>query len=368
MPAGASTAPIEQIIDDARNGRMFVLMDDVRSNSGDLVLAAQMVTPDAVNFMAAHGRGLICLALTEKRVKELALPMIARRNKDDDLDEFAVSIEAREGISTGISAADRAQTIAVAIDASRPRDAIVSPGHVFPVVARDGGVLIRAGHTEAAVDIARLAGLNPSAVICKILNDEGALASKQEIGALAKAYHLKVGTVRDLIEFRRRNDHLMERRAELNFRSKWGGEWKAITYGNKLNGEEIVAIIKGNIVPEQTTLVRMHTMSVFIDVFAEDCDRSGLLQRSMVRIAEEGRGIVILINKPVQNIATRFITLRRERKGLGTPELEALRDYGAGAQILTELGVQDIILLSNTKHSLVGLDGYGLSIVGQEKV
>lgn len=365
----AAVASVEEIIDEARNGRMFILIDDEqRENEGDLIIPAQMATPDAINFMATHGRGLICLALTRDRIEQLGLPLMSASNRTRHETAFAVSIEARDGVTTGISAADRARTIAVAIDASKGAEMIVTPGHVFPLVARDGGVLVRAGHTEAAVDIARLAGLNASSVICEIMNDDGTMARRDDLAAFGQQHGIKIGTIRDLIAFRRRNDHLMERRAEMAFTSLWGGEWRAITFRNKLSGDELVALVKGTIRSDVPTLVRMHTMSMFIDVFCEDTPRNGLLARAMQAIAEEGAGIVIVINKPVQDPTTQFMTLRREGKGLGTPELEALRDYGSGAQILTELGVQNMTLLTNTEHTLVGLEGYGLSIVGKRSI
>ncbi len=361
--------PIEEIIEEARNGRMFILVDDEdRENEGDLIIPAQMATPDAINFMATHGRGLICLALAKARVDALGLNLMSRSNGTRHETAFTVSIEAREGVTTGISAADRARTISVAIDAGKGPEHITTPGHVFPLVAREGGVLVRAGHTEAAVDVARLAGLNPSGVICEIMKDDGTMARMDDLTAFARMHNLKIGTIRDLIAYRRRHDHLVERRQEMPFTSRWGGEWKAITFYNKATGEETVALVKGAVDPDQPTLVRMHTMSLFVDVFGEDNERSGLLSTAMTMIAEAGSGVLVLINKPVRGIISRFIELRAQGKQAGAPEVEELRDYGVGAQILAELGVQDMILLSNTQHSLVGLDGYGLSIVGTRAI
>ncbi len=361
--------PIEEIIEEARNGRMFILVDDEdRENEGDLIIPAQMATPDAINFMATHGRGLICLAMTRSRVDQLGLDLMSRSNGTRHETAFTVSIEAREGVTTGISAHDRARTIAVAIDAGKSRDDIVTPGHVFPLVARDGGVLVRAGHTEAAVDVARLAGLNPAGVICEIMKDDGTMARMDDLVAFARLHKLKMGTIRDLIAYRRQHDHLVEKRAEMTFTSRWGGDWKAITFFNKATGDETMALVKGHIDPGQPTLVRMHTMSMFVDVFGETNERSGLLSRSMEMIAAEGRGVLVLINKPMQGIVTRFMALRAAGKSAGDPQVEELRDYGVGAQILAELGVHDMVLLSNTHHSLVGLDGYGLSIVGERAI
>jgi 3,4-dihydroxy 2-butanone 4-phosphate synthase / GTP cyclohydrolase II len=359
----------EEIIDEARNGRMFILVDDEdRENEGDLVIPAQMATPDAINFMARHGRGLICLALSKTRVNQLGLDLMSRNNGTRHETAFTVSIEAREGVTTGISAADRARTISVAIDGTKGKDDIVTPGHVFPLVARDGGVLVRAGHTEAAVDVARLAGLNPSGVICEIMKDDGTMARLDDLIAFAQLHNLKIGTIRDLIAYRRRHDHLVERRAEMQFSSRWGGDWKAITFVNKVTGDELIALQKGRVDPAKPTLVRMHTMSMFVDVFGEESERAGLLSRSMEVIGQSGAGVIVVINKPMKGIVSRFMQLRAEGKSAGAPEVEELRDYGIGAQILAELGVHDMVLLTNTHHTLVGLEGYGLSIVGEQPI
>ena len=359
----------EEIIDEARNGRMFILVDDEdRENEGDLVIPAQMATPEKINFMAKHGRGLICLALTKARVDQLGLDLMSRHNGTRHETAFTVSIEARDGVTTGISVADRARTVAVAIDAGKARDEIVTPGHVFPLVARDGGVLVRAGHTEAAVDVSRLAGLNPSGVICEIMNEDGTMSRLDDLVAFAQLHNLKIGTIRDLIAYRRRHDHLVEKRAEMAFDSRWGGTWRAITYYNKATGDEQVALVKGRIDPDQPTLVRMHTLSFFVDAFGEESERSGLLSRSMEMIAEAGSGVIVVINRRVADGVTRFIRARAQGKGAGAPEVEELRDYGVGAQILAELGVQDMVLLTNTHHALVGLEGYGLSIVDERSI
>ena len=361
--------PIEEIIEEARNGRMYILVDDEdRENEGDLIIPAQMATPDAINFMATHGRGLICLTLTKARTDQLGLAPMAQDNRESMQTAFTVSIEAKEGVTTGISAADRARTVSVAVDATKGPADIVSPGHIFPLTARDGGVLVRAGHTEAAVDISRLAGLNPSGVICEIMKDDGTMARMDDLVAFARMHNLKMGTIRDLIAYRRKHDHLVEKRAELKFISKWGGDWTAMTFFNKATAQETMALVKGRIDPDKATLVRMHTMSMFVDVFGEEHERAGLLSNSMQAIADEGCGVIVVINKPMQGMVSRFIQLRAEGKGAGAPEVEELRDYGGGAQILTELGVHDMILLTNTHHTLVGLDGYGLSIVGERPI
>ena len=366
---GPVLAPIEDIIDEARNGRMFILVDDEdRENEGDLIIPAQMATPQAINFMATHGRGLICLALAKARVDQLGLQLMSRQNGTRHETAFTVSIEARDGVTTGISAADRARTIAVAIDASKGSEHIVTPGHVFPLVAREGGVLVRTGHTEAAVDVSRLAGLNPSGVICEIMSEDGTMMRMDELIGFARTHRLKIGTIRDLIAYRRAHDHLVEKRAELTFTSRFGGDWTAMTFFNKATGEETAALVKGRIDPAKPTLVRMHTMSMFVDVFGEVNERQGLLSRSMELIAEAGSGVIVVINRRVPDALTRFIGLRKDGKSAGAPEIEALRDYGGGAQILSELGVQDMILLTNTHHTLVGLEGYGLSIVGERAI
>jgi 3,4-dihydroxy 2-butanone 4-phosphate synthase / GTP cyclohydrolase II len=361
--------PIEEIIEEARNGRMFILVDDEdRENEGDLIIPAQMATPDAINFMATHGRGLICLTLTKARVEQLGLDLMSRANGTRHETAFTTSIEAREGVTTGISAADRARTVSVAIDASKGREDIVTPGHVFPLIARDGGVLVRAGHTEAAVDISRLAGLNPSGVICEIMKDDGTMARMDDLVSFARLHSLKMGTIRDLIAYRRKHDHLVEKRAELRFTSQWGGEWTATTFFNKATGEESIALVKGKVDPAKPTLVRMHTLSAFIDIFGEVSQRSGLLSCSMQAIAEEGSGVIVVINRALTGMVSKFMAARAAGQGAGSPMLEELRDYGVGAQILTELGVQDMVLLTNTHHTLVGLDGYGLSIVGERPI
>ena len=366
---GTALASAEEIINEARNGRMFILVDDEdRENEGDLVIPAQMATPDAINFMATHGRGLICLALTQTRVEQLGLNLMSAHNGTRHQTAFTVSIEAREGVTTGISAADRARTVAVAIDAGKGLQDIVTPGHVFPLVARDGGVLVRTGHTEAAVDVARLAGLNPSGVICEIMNDDGSMARLSDLIPFAQKHRLKIGTIRDLIAYRRRNDHLIERRTEASFTSRWGGEWRAISFYNRATGTEQVALQKGHVSPDQPTMVRMHQISFFTDIFAEESPRARLLQRSMEAIANEGSGIVVLINSPEPDRYSRMLRARSEGGRSDAREMDELRDYGGGAQILSELGVHDMILLTNSHHNLIALDGYDLAVVEERPI
>ncbi|MBA2935426.1 3,4-dihydroxy-2-butanone-4-phosphate synthase [Sphingomonas sp. CGMCC 1.13654] len=355
----AFLSPTEEIIDEARNGRMFILVDDEdRENEGDLVIPAQMATPAAINFMATHGKGLICLALGKERVDQLGLNLMSRNNGTRHETAFTVSIEARDGVTTGISAGDRARTVAVAIDASKGPEHIVTPGHVFPLIAKPGGVLVRAGHTEAAVDVSRLAGLNPSGVICEIMKEDGTMARLDDLVAFAQRHGLKIGTIRDLIAYRRRHDHNVERVAEAKFESEWGGEWTAITFRNKAIDTETLVLVKGRIDPGQPTLVRMHALGLFSDALGMTNSRSGLLGRAMEAIAAEGAGVVVLLDA-----RAKLSQITRLIGGEKLPDMNELRDYGVGAQILAELGIHDMVLLTNSHHTLVALDGYGLNIV-----
>jgi 3,4-dihydroxy 2-butanone 4-phosphate synthase/GTP cyclohydrolase II len=358
----------EEIIEEARNGRMFILVDDEgRENEGDLIIPAQMATPEAINFMAKYGRGLICLAMTAERIKQLGLPLMARRNESRHETAFTVSIEAREGITTGISAPDRAHTVAVAVDPSKGAGDIVSPGHVFPLVARDGGVLVRTGHTEAAVDIARLAGLNPAGVICEIMKDDGTMARRDDLIAFAQHHGLKIATIADLIAYRRHNDHIVERTVETSFTSRFGGEFNMAIYVNRVSYAEHVALWKGD--PQsgdEPPLVRMHALNVLDDVLGDETGgKAGELQHSMEIIGREGRGVVVLIREPSPKSLSETL---RARIGEPTKASGELRDYGVGAQILLDLGVRRMILLSNTQHTVVGLEGYGLEIIDQRPI
>ncbi|MEQ8356816.1 MAG: 3,4-dihydroxy-2-butanone-4-phosphate synthase [Kiloniellaceae bacterium] len=360
-------SPIEEVIEEARNGRMFILVDDEsRENEGDLVIPAQMATPDAINFMARYGRGLICLAMTRERIEELGLPLMASKNESRHQTAFTVSIEAREGITTGISAPDRARTVATAIDPTTGAEDITTPGHVFPLLAREGGVLVRTGHTEAAVDLARLAGLNPSGVICEIMNDDGTMARRDDLIAFAQRHGLKVATIADLISYRRRYDHFVERRLESRFTSRYGGEFNMAIFVNTLNYAEHVALWKGDIAGGEPVPVRMHAMSVLDDVLGDTSSgKAGDLQQAMRMIGEAGRGVVVLIREPSADALSASL---QSRLG-GQPKAGGdLRDYGVGAQILLDLGVRDMVLLSNTKRTIVGLEGYGLRVVGQRAI
>ena len=360
-------SPIEEIIEEARNGRMFILVDDEsRENEGDLVIPAQMATPDAINFMARYGRGLICLALTRERIEELGLPLMASKNESRHQTAFTVSIEAREGVTTGISAPDRARTVAVAIDPSKAAEDIATPGHIFPLLARDGGVLVRTGHTEAAVDLARLAGLNPSGVICEIMNDDGTMARRDDLIAFAQRHGLKVATIADLISYRRRHDNFVERRLDSKFSSRYGGEFNMAIFVNTLNYAEHVALWKGDIAGDEPVLVRMHAINVLDDVLGDSSSgKAGDLQQAMRMIGEAGRGVVVLIREPSADALSTSLESRLD----GAQKADGqLRDYGVGAQVLLALGVRDMILLSNTKRTIVGLEGYGLRVVGQRAI
>jgi len=360
-------SPIEDIIEDARNGKMFILIDDEdRENEGDLVIPAQMATPDAINFMATHGRGLICLSLTRERTQQLGLPMMPQTHGQRLATNFTVSIEAAEGVTTGISAPDRARTITVAIDPRTTEADIVTPGHVFPLAARDGGVLVRAGHTEAGVDIARLAGLNPSAVICEIMNDDGTMSRLPDLIGFAQFHGLKIGAIADLIAYRRRNDRIVEQLMEHDFHSRFGGQFKWHIYRNTVEYAEHLAIVKGEIDPEKPVLVRMHSFSIGADAMGSlDAPDSGILQRSMELIGEAGAGVIVLIR---DTSPTSLSDRIRQFSSAPSTPVNELRNYGVGAQILVDLGVRDIILLSNSQRSIVGLEGFGLRLIETRSV
>ncbi|MCS6854934.1 MAG: 3,4-dihydroxy-2-butanone-4-phosphate synthase [Elioraea sp.] len=357
----SALASAEEIIAEAKAGRMVVLVDDEdRENEGDLVIPAQFADAQAINFMAKYGRGLICLALTRERVECLGLPLMAQSNASRHQTAFTVSIEAREGITTGISAADRARTIAVAIDPTKGPADICTPGHVFPLMAREGGVLVRAGHTEAAVDIARLAGLTPAGVICEIMNDDGTMARLPDLVAFAQRHGLKIGTIADLIAYRRRTEKLVERRAETTINSIHGGAFRAIVYVNTVEYAEHVALVKGELSAPGPVLVRMHALNVLTDVLG---DRGGSdLAPAMRLIAREGRGVVVLIREP------RATALSERILGAASGRKPQLRDYGVGAQILRDLGVREMILLTNNPRPIIGLEGHGLTVVAHRPI
>jgi 3,4-dihydroxy 2-butanone 4-phosphate synthase/GTP cyclohydrolase II len=350
-------SPTEELLEEARRGRMFILVDDEdRENEGDLVIPAQFATPDAINFMARYARGLICLSMTRARVDQLGLPLMAQSNGTRHQTAFTVSIEARDGVTTGISAADRARTVAVAINPELGREHIVTPGHVFPLVAREGGTLVRAGHTEAAVDFARLAGLNPSGVICEIMNDDGTMARMPDLVAFAQHHGLKLGTIADLIAHRRRTEKLVRRVQEGEVEQAIGGTWRAIVYESTAAPGEHLALVKGDVSSDAPVLVRMHAASLFREIVSGR--GLGDLHAAMRMIDAAGRGVVVLLRDPRPDALS--IRLKRGNTNAIAPEI---RDYGIGAQILDDLGVKRIIRLSNNPRPLIGLEGYGLQVL-----
>ncbi|MEY4983810.1 MAG: 3,4-dihydroxy-2-butanone-4-phosphate synthase [Pseudomonadota bacterium] len=344
---------VEEIIDDARNGRMFILVDhEDRENEGDLVIPAQWCTPAAINFMATYGRGLICLSLPGSRIDALGLSLMSSKNSSRHETAFTVSIEARDGVSTGISAADRALTVAVAIDPTKGPADIATPGHIFPLRARDGGVLVRAGHTEAAVDISRLAGLNPSGVICEIMNEDGTMARLPDLVTFAQRHGLKIGTISDLIAYRRRHDNLVKERAARPVTSVHGGDWTMRLFADETQGAEHVVLTKGDLAGDAPVLVRVHSLNPLEDVLG--IGSAGDLPAAMQVIADEGRGVVVLL---------RDTSMKMVEPGEHSPQ--TLRQYGLGAQILAALGLSKITLVTNSQTPrIVGLDAYGLTISG----
>ena len=354
----------EELIEEARNGRMFILVDDEdRENEGDLVVPAQFATPDAINFMARHARGLICLALTRSRVEKLGLPLMSRQNGTRHQTAFTVSIEAREGVTTGISAADRAKTIAVAINPESTRDHITTPGHVFPLVAREGGTLVRAGHTEASVDIARKAGLSAAAVICEIMNDDGTMARLPDLVAFAQHHNLKLGTIADLIAHRRLTERLVARVEEGAYHHAAGGDWRAVVYANTVEYQEHLALIKGDVSGPEPVLVRMHAVDLLDDMTGSP--HWIAMHNAMHMIGKAGRGVVVMIREHRPTALAERVRLL----AVGTPRPQReLRDYGIGAQILLDLGVKNMILLTNRRRTVIGLEGYGLEIVEQRPI
>ena len=349
-------ASVEELIEEARNGHIFILVDDEdRENEGDLIVPAQMATPESINFMATYGRGLICLSLTGDRAADLNLPLMPQRHASRFGTAFTVSIEAVEGVTTGISAPDRARTIAVAIDPTKGARDVQTPGHIFPLVARDGGALERTGHTEASIDISRLAGLNPSAVICEIMNEDGTMARRDDLIAFAQRHGLKIGTIADLVAYRLKHDRLVERVSAEHFESAHGGSFLKIVYRNKIDGSEHTVLQKGSVSADEPTLVRMHAVSLDNDLLGA-AGPMGSLPSAMSAVADNGSGLVVVLN------GMRASTLEAAE---APKDIQELRNFGVGAQILNDLGVTDMVLLSNSKHRLIGLEGYGLNIVDQ---
>jgi len=362
MAEDTPISAIEDILEDARQGRPYILVDaEDRENEGDVIIPAQFATPDRINFMAKHARGLICLSITSERARELRLPPMTYENGAAHTTAFTVSIEAREGVTTGISVHDRAHTVAVAIDPGRGPGDIVSPGHVFPLVAKDGGVLVRAGHTEAAVDISRMAGLIPAGVICEVMNDDGAMARLPDLVAFAQLHGLKIGTIADLIAYRRRTERQVERVLETPFDSTYGGHFRMVIYRHTIDGAEHLALTKGKIDSEKPTLVRMHRVDFAADMLGHIEARRDYVPNALRALgAHEGPGVAVFLRDPNPSWLS-------ERYGGIAPDENrnnALRDYGVGAQILLDLGVREMVLLSSRAIRPAALDGYGLKIVG----
>ena len=355
-------SPIEDILEDARNGRPYILVDaEDRENEGDVIIPAQFATPDQINFMARHARGLICLAITSDRARQLRLPPMAADNRTSMGTAFTVSIEAREGVTTGISAADRARTVQVASDPTKGADDIVSPGHVFPLVARDGGVLVRTGHTEAAVDISRMAGLTPAGVICEVMNDDGSMARMPDLVAFAQLHGLKIGTIADLIAYRRRTERYVERIMDTPFDSVHGGPFRLMLYRNTIEGAEHIALVKGKVEAGKPTLVRMHQVDFAADILGHIEARQDYVPQALKAISDhDGAGVTVFLRDPdLHGLAERL-------SGVPRPQAadRSLKNYGVGAQILLDLGVRDMIVMSSTRPNPTALEGYGLRIVG----
>ncbi|HEV2082898.1 MAG TPA: 3,4-dihydroxy-2-butanone-4-phosphate synthase [Brevundimonas sp.] len=355
-------SPIEDILEDARNGRPYILVDaEDRENEGDVIIPAQFATPDQINFMARHARGLICLAITAERARQLRLPPMTAENRESMGTAFTVSIEAREGVTTGISAADRARTVQVAADPTKGPDDIVTPGHVFPLVARDGGVLVRTGHTEAAVDISRMAGLTPAGVICEIMNDDGTMARMPDLIAFAQLHGLKIGTIADLIAHRRRTERFVERVMDAPFDSVHGGPFRLMLYRNGIEGTEHIALVKGKVEPGKPTLVRMHQVDFAADILGHVEARQNYVPQAMKALSDHsGPAVMVFLRDPeLQGLAERLANVEKPKA-----VERSLRNYGVGAQILLDLGVRDMVVMSSTRPNPTALEGYGLRIVG----
>ncbi len=357
-------SPTSEIIAEAQAGRMFILVDDEsRENEGDLVIPAQFATPEAVNFMVRHARGLVCLAMTQTRVEQLGLPPMARSNGSRHQTAFTVSIEARDGITTGISAPDRAHSIAVAINPDTRASDIVTPGHIFPLAARDGGTLIRAGHTEAAVDIARLAGLNPAGMICEVMNEDGSMARLADLAAFARHHGLKLGTIADLIAYRRQTERLVRRVESRQITHLDTGPWTMTVYASSVDETEHMVLVKGDISGPAPVLTRVHALDVMLDMAG--APHASTLRKAMRMIEAEGRGVLVII----RDLSKSGLSERLRNFGSDPSRPDGfLRQYGIGAQILVDLGVRQLVLLSNTPRTLVSVEGYGLTIVEQRSI
>src|SRR5210317_235990 len=370
-PSRNGLSTIEEVIADAKAGKLFILVDDEdRENEGDLCIIGEYATADAINFMAKYGRGLICLALTRIRTEQLGLTMMERRNESRHETAFTISIEAREGVTTGISAADRALTIKTAIDPNCGERDITTPGHIFPLIARDGGTLVRAGHTEAVVDIARACGSdNPSGVICEIMKDDGEMARLPDLIGFAKEHDLKIASIADLIAWRRRNESLVQRTVESAIKTRIGGEWRMVIYANTVSNIEHIALVKGDISAGDPVLVRMHALDLMADLLGAVSEkRAGdELATAMAAIAKAGCGVIVVLRESIASSLSSMVSQKLNMTS-DTSGNRDLRDYGVGAQILTDLGIRKMILLSDTRPNVVSLEGYDLEITDWQRI
>ena len=370
-PSRNGLSTIEEVIADAKAGKLFILVDDEdRENEGDLCVIGEYATADSINFMAKYGRGLICLALTRIRTEQLGLTMMERRNESRHETAFTISIEAREGVTTGISAADRALTIKTAIDPNCGERDITTPGHIFPLIARDGGTLVRAGHTEAVVDIARACGSdNPSGVICEIMKDDGEMARLPDLIGFAKEHDLKIASIADLIAWRRRNESLVQRTVESAITTRIGGEWRMVIYANTVSNIEHIALVKGDISAGDPVLVRMHALDLMADLLGAVSEkRAGdELATAMAAIAKAGCGVIVVLRESIASSLSSMVSQKLNMTS-DTSGNRDLRDYGVGAQILTDLGIRKMILLSDTRPNVVSLEGYDLEITDWQRI
>ena len=370
-PSRNGLSTIEEVIADAKAGKLFILVDDEdRENEGDLCVIGEYAMADAINFMAKYGRGLICLALTRIRTEQLGLTMMERRNESRHETAFTISIEAREGVTTGISAADRALTIKTAIDPNCGERDITTPGHIFPLIARDGGTLVRAGHTEAVVDIARACGSdNPSGVICEIMKDDGEMARLPDLIGFAKEHDLKIASIADLIAWRRRNESLVQRTVESAITTRIGGDWRMVIYANTVSNIEHIALVKGDISAGDPILVRMHALDLMADLLGEVSEkRAGdELTTAMAAIAKAGCGVIVVLRESIASSLSSMVNQKLNMTS-DTSGNRDLRDYGVGAQILTDLGIRKMILLSDTRPNVVSLEGYDLEITDWQRI